>query len=130
MFISEAFAQAAATPGTGDALMSQLFLIVPLIAIFYFLIIRPQNKRLKDHRDMVSNVRRGDTVVTSGGIIGKVVKVDDAELQVEIADNVRVRVVKSTLTEVRTKGEPAPAAASKTITKTEEKTGTDDKDAS
>ena len=74
---------------------------VPIIAIFgimYFLMIRPQQQRVKQHREMVDNVRRGDTVVTAGGIVGKVAKVkDDAELMVDIAENVQVRVLKSTL---------------------------------
>jgi preprotein translocase subunit YajC len=80
---------------------------VPIIAIFaimYFLMIRPQQQRMKQHREMVENVRRGDTVVTAGGIVGKVAKVkDDQEIMVDIADNVQVRVLKSTLTEVRVK---------------------------
>ncbi len=82
---------------------------VPIIAIFgimYFLMIRPQQQRVKQHREMVDNVRRGDTVVTAGGIVGKVAKVkDDAELMVDIAENVQVRVLKSTLSEVRAKGD-------------------------
>jgi preprotein translocase subunit YajC len=92
--------------------------IAPLIFIFaimYFLMIRPQQQRMKQHRQMVDNVRRGDTVVTAGGIVGKVVKVpqaDDPEITVEIADDVQVRVVKSTLSEVRAKGQPVEAAKS------------------
>ena len=82
-----------------------LMQIVPLIAVFaimYFLLIRPQQQRMKEHKKMVEGVRRGDTVVTSGGIIGKVTKVrEDGEVLVEIADNVQVRVLKSTLSEVR-----------------------------
>jgi preprotein translocase subunit YajC len=82
---------------------------VPIIAIFgimYFLMIRPQQQRVKQHREMVDNVRRGDTVVTAGGIVGKVSKVkDETELLVDIAENVQVRVLKSTLTEVRAKGD-------------------------
>lgn len=91
--------------------------IVPLIAVFaimYFLLIRPQQQRMKQHREMVDNVRRGDTVVTAGGIVGKVTKVpqkDDAEITVEIADGVTVRVMKSTLSEVRAKGQPVEAKA-------------------
>ncbi|MFO7477514.1 MAG: preprotein translocase subunit YajC [Methyloceanibacter sp.] len=91
-------------------------LIVPtmlIIGIMYFLMIRPQQRRLKEHREMVASIRRGDTVVTSGGIIGKVTKVDDQELQVEIADGVRIKVVRGTVSEVRGKGEPAPAAKAK-----------------
>jgi len=91
-------------------------LIVPtmlIIGIMYFLMIRPQQKRLKEHRDMVAAIRRGDTIVTSGGIIGKVTKVDDQELQVEIADGVRIKLLRSTVSEVRGKGEAAPAAKAK-----------------
>lgn len=90
-----------------------LMQIVPFVAIFaimYFLLIRPQQQRMKEHRSMVENVKRGDTVVTAGGIVGKVAKVrDDGELMVEIADNLQVRVIKSTLTEVRAKSVPAEA---------------------
>jgi preprotein translocase subunit YajC len=81
-----------------------------IIGIMYFLMIRPQQKRLKEHQDMVAGIRRGDTVVTSGGIIGKVNKVDEQELQVEIAEGVRVRVLRGTVSEVRGKGEPAAKA--------------------
>lgn len=86
---------------------------VPLILIFaimYFLLIRPQQKKLKDHQKMVEALRRGDQIVTQGGLIGKVSKVkDDNEVEVELADNVRVRVVKSTIAQVLTKTEPAEA---------------------
>lgn len=90
-----------------------LYSIAPLIFIFgimYFLMIRPQQQRMKQHREMVANVRRGDTVVTAGGIVGRVVKPpqkDDTEITVEISDNVQVRVVKSTLSEVRTRATDA-----------------------
>ena len=99
--------------------MDQSFLtsIVPLVAIFgimYFLMIRPQQQRMKQLRLMVENVRRGDTVVTAGGIVGKVSKVkDDGEVMVDIADGVQVRVVKTTLTEVRSKSQLADAKAEK-----------------
>lgn len=87
-----------------DPLVSTLVPLVLLFGIFYFLLIRPQQQRVKVHQQMVDSVRRGDTVVTAGGLIGKVAKVkDDGELMVEIADNVQVRVLKSTLTEVRSK---------------------------
>jgi preprotein translocase subunit YajC len=87
-----------------DPLVSTLVPLVLLFGIFYFLLIRPQQQRVKIHQQMVDSVRRGDTVVTAGGLIGKVAKVkDDGELMVEIADNVQVRVLKSTLTEVRSK---------------------------
>ena len=84
---------------------------VPLILIFgimYFLLIRPQQKKLKDHQAMVSALRRGDQVITQGGIVGKVVKVkDDGEIEVEIADGVKVRVIQSTVASVISKTEPA-----------------------
>lgn len=104
MFISPAWAQGA--PGGSD-FMVQLLPIILMFVIFYFLLLRPQQQRMKAHREMVANIRRGDTVVTSGGIIGKVTKVkDDGEIEVEIAENTRVRVVKGTVSEVRVKGEP------------------------
>ncbi len=108
MFISPAFAQSAAA-GTGG-IGSFIEAAVPLVLVFfilYFFLIRPQQKRAKEHQALVASVRRGDTVVTSGGIIGKVSKVmDDGELQVEIAEGVRVRVIANTLSTVRAKGEP------------------------
>ncbi len=90
-----------------------LGMFVPMIlifGIFYFLLIRPQQQRIKKHQEMVAAVRRGDTVVTSGGVIGKVAKVlDDREALVEIADGVKVKVLKQTLSDVVAKGEPADA---------------------
>src|SRR6185436_16626821 len=103
----------AASPGAMDYLNSLIVPTILIIGIMYFLMIRPQQKRLKEHRDMVASIRRGDTVVTSGGIIGKVAKVDENELQVEIADGVKIKVVRSTVSEVRGKGEVAPAAKAK-----------------
>jgi len=105
------YAQAA--PGAFDMLNSLIVPTMLIIGIMYFLMIRPQQKRLKEHRDMVASIRRGDTVVTSGGIIGKVAKVDENELQVEIADGVKIKVVRSTVSEVRGKVEAAPAAKAK-----------------
>jgi len=92
-----------------DPTFQMLTLIVPMGLIFYFLIIRPQSQRMKDLRKMVDNLRRGDTVVTAGGIVGKVVKAspkEDTEILVEISDNVQVKVVKSTLSSVTAKGQP------------------------
>ena len=87
-----------------DPFVSTLVPLALLFGIFYFLLIRPQQQRLKTHQQMVEAVKRGDTVVTAGGLIGRVAKVkDDGELMVEIADNVQVRVLKRTLTEVRVK---------------------------
>jgi preprotein translocase subunit YajC len=95
--------------------MSTLNTIAPLIfimGIMYFLLIRPQQQQAKKLREKINAVRRGDTVVTAGGIIGRVVKAADAEdpeILVEIADNVQVKVLKATLSDVRAKGEPVPA---------------------
>jgi preprotein translocase subunit YajC len=81
--------------------------MVIIVLIMYFLVLRPQQKRAKEHQEMVKNLRRGDTVVTSGGLVGKVTKVvDDEQVEVEIADGVRVRQVRSMVTGVRAKGEP------------------------
>ena len=104
--ITPAFAQGFGGGGTNDVLMS----LVPFVLIFvimWFLIIRPQQKLVKSHQEMIKNVRRGDTIVTSGGIIAKVSKViDDAELEAEIADGVRVRILNGMVSDVRAKGEP------------------------
>jgi preprotein translocase subunit YajC len=110
MFATPAFAQAASGGGaSAGAGLIQYALPVILIALFYFMIMRPQQQRMKSHQAMIAGVKRGDTVVLSSGIIGKVTKVEDQEVQVEIAAGVNVKVVKSTLSEVRTRGEPAPA---------------------
>ena len=105
MWISTALAQGgAAAPNPFIQLAPLVFIFV----IFYFLLIRPQQQARKKHQEMVSNVRRGDTVVTAGGIIGKVTKVlDDSEVMVDLADGVSVKIVKATLTDVRNKTEPA-----------------------
>lgn len=105
-FITPAFAQTAGAPGGMDFVM-QIAPFAIILVIMYFLILRPQQRRVKAHQEMITNVRRGDTVVTTGGIVGKVTKVtDDPEIEVEIAPNVRVRVVRSMISDVRTKGEP------------------------
>ena len=110
MFITPAFAQGAA-PGGGDFFL-QLVPILLMFVIFYLLLLRPQQQKVKQHREMVANLRRGDTVVTAGGIVGKVTKVrDDNEIEVEIADNTRVRVIKGTVSEVRARGEPVKESA-------------------
>jgi preprotein translocase subunit YajC len=109
MFISPAYAQGAS--GSSDFLF-QLVPILLMFVIFYLLLLRPQQQKVKQHREMVANLRRGDTVVTAGGIVGKVTKVrDDNEIEVEIADNTRVRVVKGTVAEVRARGEPVKESA-------------------
>lgn len=107
MFVTPAFAQGAGDPGAAGFLVQFLpFLLI--IVIFYFLLIRPQRKRMKEHQEMVAGLKRGDTVVTAGGLIGKITKVvDENEVQVEFSEGNRVRVVRNTITEVRARGEPA-----------------------
>jgi preprotein translocase subunit YajC len=110
MFMTEAFAQTTGAPATGAGSADILMSILPFLLIFvvmYFLIIRPQRAALKRREELLKNIRRGDQVVTGGGIVGKVTKViDDNELEVEIADGIKIRVVRSGVTEVRVKGEP------------------------
>ena len=107
MWISPAYAQDAA--GGTMAMVTQLAPLVLIFVVFYFLLIRPQQRRMKAHRDMVAAVKKGDTVVTAGGIIGKVVKVTEDEIEVELAPGTKVRVVKGTLTEVRLPRSSKPA---------------------
>ena len=105
MFVTPAFAQ---TAGGGAALFTNIAPLILIFAIMYFLLIRPQQKKLKEHKAMVAALRKGDRVVTQGGIIGKVYKVkDDGEIEVEIAEGVRVLVVRSTVSQVVSKTEPA-----------------------
>jgi preprotein translocase subunit YajC len=112
MFISTAFAQ---TPGSffgGGDMLTSLLPFALIFVIMYFLILRPQQKRVKAHQEMVKNVRRGDTVVTNGGLIGRVAKVvDDNEIEIEISDEVRVRQSRGMIAEVRSKGEPVKEGA-------------------
>lgn len=107
MFVSPAYAQ---TPGGGGAFdMITMLPLVLIFVVFYFLIIRPQQKRQREHRAMIESVKRGDRVVTSGGLVGVVARVDDAqEVTVQIADNVRVKVRRAMIAEIVTKG-AAPA---------------------
>jgi preprotein translocase subunit YajC len=105
MLISPAYAQSAPAGGS-DMLMSLLPFIL-IFVIMYFLILRPQQKRVKQHQEMVKNVRKGDTVVTSGGLVARITKViDDDQIEVEIADGVRVRQMRQMVSDVRAKGEP------------------------
>lgn len=105
MFSTPAYAQTAQNAaGGGAGAFLQLVPLILIFVIFYFLMIRPQQKRMKDHRALIDAVKKGDTVVTGGGLVGKVTKVDEVEVEVEIAPNVRVRAVKSTLTDVRPVG--------------------------
>jgi preprotein translocase subunit YajC len=106
MFVTEAYAQAGGTAGGADMIIQFLPFIL-IFVIMYFLIIRPQRQKAQRHRDMVANLRRGDTVVTAGGLIGKVSKVvDENEMQIELAEGVKVRAVRGMIAEVRAKGEP------------------------
>jgi preprotein translocase subunit YajC len=107
MFVTPAYAQAAGGGPAGFDLFSLLPLIL-IFVVFWFLLIRPQQKKMKQHREMITAIRRGDRVLTGGGIIGTVSKVlNDTELQVEIAEGVRVKVLRSTVSEVLAKTEPA-----------------------
>jgi preprotein translocase subunit YajC len=103
-----AISAAAAAPGGAGSIISGIAPLLLIFVIFYFLLIRPQQRRMKQHRDMLAAVKKNDVAVTSGGIVGKVTKVDEAEVELEIAAGVRVRVVKSMLGEVRPNS-PKPA---------------------
>lgn len=105
MFATPAHASAGAAASGGAAgLLVQFAPLLLIFVIFYFLLIRPQTKRVKEHRDMIGGVKRNDTAVTSGGLIGKVTRVDESEVELEIAAGTRVRVVKTMLAEVRPHG--------------------------
>lgn len=104
MWIDPAYAQDLG--GDGGAGLTSLLPLVLIFVVFYFLLIRPQQKKMKEHRNMVSNVRRGDKIVTGGGLIGKVTKVvSDTEVQVELAEGVKVQVVRGTISDVLTKSD-------------------------
>ena len=106
MFITPAWAQTAG--GSQQDFLIQLAPFAIILLIMYFLILRPQQKRAKAHQEMIKALRRGDTVITSGGFVGKVTKViDDNEVEIELAPETRVRLVRSMVAEVRSKGEPA-----------------------
>jgi preprotein translocase subunit YajC len=108
MFTSAAYAQGlfGGVGGDGGMIMSLLPFVL-IFVIMYFLILRPQQKKVKAHQDLVKNVRRGDTVITNGGLVGKVTKViDDDQIEIEIADDVRIRQMRQMITDVRAKGEP------------------------
>jgi len=101
------------TAGAEGGMMAMLVQLAPFLLIFvlfYFLMIRPQQRRIKEHQQMIANIKRGDTVVLSNGMVGKVTRVEDAEAMVEISQGVAVPVVKSMISEVRAKGEPAKVA--------------------
>jgi preprotein translocase subunit YajC len=116
MFISTAYAQ---TAGAGDGAFGmggimQLLPIVAIFVIFYFLLIRPQQRKAKEHKALLASVRRGDRIVTGGGILGMVTKVvDEHHVQVEIAEGVRVKVLKSTIADIPSRTAPAQAASAR-----------------
>jgi preprotein translocase subunit YajC len=105
MLITPAYAQALG--GDTNSMLVSLLPFILIFVIMYFLILRPQQKRVKQHQEMVKNVRRGDTVVTSGGLVGKVTKVvDDDQLEMEVSDGVKIRQMRQMISDVRAKGEP------------------------
>ena len=108
MFATPAFAATGGTAGgSGAGLFVQIFPLILIFVIFYFLLIRPQQRRMKQHRDMVEGVKPRDTAITNGGLIGKVTKVDETEVELEIAQGVKVRVIKSMLSDIRPHGAKA-----------------------
>lgn len=108
MFITPAYAQGAPAAGGGAEMLIQLAPFLLIFVVMYFLILRPQQKRAKAHQEMVNSLRRGDVVVTAGGLVGKVTRVvDDNEVELQIADNVKVRQLRAHIGSVRAKGEPA-----------------------
>lgn len=118
MWITPAYAQAASPTGNLFSLESPIWMMAIIFVIMYVLMIRPQQKKVKQHQEMVKNLRRGDSVVTSGGTLGKVTKVvDDDQIEIEIAQGVRVRQMRSMVTEVRAKGEPVADDAAASATK-------------
>lgn len=107
MFVTPAFAQAAGGVGGPADLLTSLAPILILVVIFWFLIFRPQQKRLKEHKAMIAAVSRGDTIVTVGGLVGKVTKVQaNEDLEVEVSQGVKVKIVASMISDVRSKPEP------------------------
>ena len=109
MLISTAYAQAAGTGGGGD-LITSLLPFVLIFGIFYMLLIRPQQKKAKQHRETLASLKRGDRIITGGGIIGRIARVEGPhELMVDIAPDVRVRLMRSTVVDVMARSEPVAA---------------------
>ncbi|WP_443747274.1 preprotein translocase subunit YajC [Asticcacaulis solisilvae] len=109
MFATPAFAQTAGAAAPGGDFLNMLPLLIGFVAIMYFFMIRPQQAQAKKHKAMLAAIKRNDTVVLTSGMMGKVTRVEETEVMVEIATGVNVRVVKAMITDVRAKGEPAPA---------------------
>ena len=114
MFATPAFAQTAGAAAAGPQdLLLQFLPLIALVVLFYFLMIRPQQRRMKQHQQMIANLKRGDQIVLSSGVLGKIVRVEDKEVGVEIAPNVTIKVRKGMIAEVNARGEPAAANDSK-----------------
>ena len=112
MFVNEALAQSAGAPaGAGAFHIVSLLPLVLIFVVFYFLLIRPQQKKMRDHREVISSLKRGDKVITGGGIVGTIVKSDEGKqvMTVEIAPNVRIDVIRSTITDKYVDVPPPPA---------------------
>ncbi|MGA0600887.1 preprotein translocase subunit YajC [Caulobacter sp. KR2-114] len=115
MTATTAIVLAAAAPAAGlggllgPDMLSTIGFPILLVALFYFMMLRPQQRRAREHADKIKSIKRGDTVVLNNGMLGKVVRVEDVELGIEIAQNVTVKVIKDMVQDVRTRGEPAPA---------------------
>ncbi len=103
-FIDSAYAQATGAPAGGQSMVGTLLLPVLLLVVFYFLLIRPQNKRAKEQREMIGRIAAGDEVATTGGILGKVVEVGEQFLTIEIASGVNVKLQKFQVSQVLPKG--------------------------
>ena len=131
MLITSAYAQVPSIFGGGsDNMLVSLLPFILIFVIMYFLILRPQQKKVKDHAELVKNIRRGDTVITTGGLVGKVTKVvDDDQIEFEISDGVRVRQMRQMISGVRTKGEPAKDKADSGKDTAKDKDSVKDKDA-
>jgi preprotein translocase subunit YajC len=118
MWITPAYAQAASPTSELFSPQSPIWMMAIIFVIMYLFMIRPQQRKVKQHQEMVKNLRRGDSVVTSGGTVGKVTKVvDDDQIEIEIAQGVRVRQMRNMVTEVRAKGEPVADDAAASATK-------------
>ncbi|MGJ8478135.1 preprotein translocase subunit YajC [Sphingobium yanoikuyae] len=100
MFITPAFAQTAGGQASGAGVLVQMAPLVLIFVVFYFLLIRPQQKKMKEHKGKIDAVKKGDQVVTGGGLVGKVARVDDIYVDIELAPNMKVKAVKSTLADV------------------------------
>ncbi len=113
MWISQAFAQDAAKPADTSSFLTGILPLVLIFVVFWFLLIRPQQKRMKEHRSVIAAIKKGDEVMTTGGIVGKVIKAHESSptVEVEIADNVRVQVARGQIAGLWNPSAPQPGAA-------------------